>query len=235
MRKARVVAASLVVVLLVAGQAEALILDALTHSGYHVTPDADMDLDGNGGLMSMTPWATVLLTSGPGNRGMDFNTPQDFIDSGAIGQTVNYMNLFIGTFHAPEDGSYEFRNAGDDDRAGIWLDLDRDGVFESSTPGLGSNRGEQLSWEDGGTKTVTLTGGLDYMFAATHGQYGDNSRCDFRIKTPAMMGQRLIKPTDPEQAGLWTTEAPPVIPEPTTLSLMALGGLVLLRRRRRKR
>jgi len=179
-------------------------VDALAHKGYHVQPDADMNLDNNSGLMAITPWGEALLTDGPGGRGLDFDNDTDFINTGAIGRNDNYMNLFLATFHAPEDGNYEFRNAGDDDRAGIWIDLDRDGIFESSVPGLGSNRGEQLSWEDGGTKSVSLTGGLDYLVAFTHGEYGGGSRCDFRFKTPSMGSQVVVKPSDPAQAGLWS-------------------------------
>ena len=198
----------------------------LLHTGYHEQPDANMYLHGNGGLMAMEPYGTALLTDGPGGRGLDFNTDDDFINTGAVGRSDNYMNLFWGCFNAPEDGTYEFRNAGDDDRCGIWLDLDQDGVFESSVAGLGSNRGEQLSWEDGGLKTVELAAGT-YMFAVTHGEYTNGARVDVRFKTPSMFGQVIVKPSDLAQAGMWTT-----VPEPATLSLLVLGGLAVLKRRR---
>ena len=187
--------------------------NALRHTGYHKKPDADMYLDNNGGLMAMAPYGAALLTDGPGGRGLDFNSDQDFIDTGAIGRYDEHMSLFFGCFNAPVSGNYEFRNAGDDDRCGIWLDLDQDDVFESSLPGLGSNRGEQLSWEDGGTKTVYLDVG-SYMFAVTHGEYGGGSRVDVRFKTPAMGGQVIIKPSDPAQAGMWTTVPVPVSEPP---------------------
>jgi len=175
----------------------------LTHTGYHVQPQADMDLNNNGGLMALVPYGTTTLTVGPGGRGLDFNNDTDFINSGAINQADNYMNLFLGYFNPQETGTFQFRNAGDDDRGGIWLDLDQDGVFESTTPGLGSDRGEQLSWEDGAAKSVTLTNGLSYRIAFTHGEYGGGSRCDFRFKAPSMAAEAIVKPSDPAQYGMW--------------------------------
>ena len=179
--------------------------NALRHTGYHVAPDGPMDLNGNGGMMAMTPFGTAELTNGPGNRGLDFDNDGDFTATGAIGQNDNYTNLFLGYFTAPTDGSYTFRNNGDDDRAGIWLDLDQDGTFESSTPGLGSNRGEQLSWEDGGGKTVDLTGGQRYLVGFTHGEWGGGSSTDMRVTTPALT-ERVVEPADAAQAGLWSWE-----------------------------
>jgi len=178
-------------------------INALKHFGFHYNNDSHLDLNDNGGVMAATPYASALLTDGPAGRGLDFDNDNDFKATGAINQNDNYMNLFIGFFTPPETGTYGLRNAGDDDRAGIWLDLDRDGVFESTTPGLGSNRGEQLSWEDGGNKQVALTAGLSYMVAFTHREGGGGSRCDFRFTTPSV-AERIIKPSDPAQAGLWS-------------------------------
>ncbi len=181
----------------------------LLHKGFNdQNNDNYLDLNDNGGLMALSPYGTAVLTDGPGGRGLDFDSDADFTDAGVIGQNDYYANLFIGYFHPPVDGAYLFRNAGDDDRGGIWLDLDQDGVFESSTPGLGSNRGEQLSWEDGGAKEVELTGGERYMVAFTHREGTGGSRCDFRFRI--LYGpEMIIKPSDPAQAGLWSyVEAP---------------------------
>ncbi|NQT40558.1 MAG: PEP-CTERM sorting domain-containing protein [Planctomycetes bacterium] len=187
--------------------------DAIGHYGYHINNDGlAMDLNNNAGMMGGGDPTTgpsffgkAFLKEGPGNRGLDFNDDTDFRNTGAIGQNDNYSNLWTGTLHvdAANAGNWEFRNAGDDDRAGIWLDLDQDGVFESSTPGLGSNRNEQLSWEDGGTKTVSLAAG-DYLVGFTHREGGGGSRADFRFKSPTMGGQVIVKPADPAQADLWT-------------------------------
>lgn len=201
--------------------------NALRHTGYHKMLVGDLNLHNNGGLMAMTPYGTTFLTNGPGSRGLDFNSDADFINSGAVGRADNYMNLFFGCFNAPVTGTYTFRNAGDDDRCGIWIDLDQDGIFESSTPGLGTNRGEQLSWDEGSLHTVSLNAGA-YMFAVTHGETTGNSRVDVRFKIP-LGHEVIINPSLPAQDGLWTT-----VPEPATLTLLALGGLTVLRRRRRR-
>ncbi|MFP4057067.1 MAG: autotransporter-associated beta strand repeat-containing protein [Candidatus Brocadiia bacterium] len=187
---------------------------ALSHYGYHENPQAPMDLHNNGGLMGGGDPTTrpsfygyALLTEGPGGRGLDFNNDGDFRNTGAIGRNDHYMNLFLGTLHvdAANAGDWQFRNAGDDDRGGIWIDLDQDGIFQA--PG-GFRSGENISWEDGGTKTLSLAAG-DYMVAFTHGEYTGGSRCDFRFRSPTMGGQRVVKPADPAQLSLWTTEVTP--------------------------
>jgi len=179
------------------------ILNAIEHRGFHINNDNLMDIHNNGGLMAETPWGTAILTDGPGGRGLDFDDDNDFINTGAIGRADNYMNLFLGTLHVTTAGDYSFRNAGDDDRGAFWLDLDQDGVFESTQSGLGSNRGEQLSYEDGGTKTVNLAIG-DYLYAGMHREGGGGSRIDLRINGPTLAGEEIIKPTDPDQDGLWS-------------------------------
>jgi len=184
--------------------------DALNHYGYHTGPNGVMDLNNNGGMMGggdptqgPTFHGQALLTDGPAGRGLNFDNDGDFTATGAIGQNDNYSNMWIGLVFAPETGQYEFRNMGDDDRGGIWIDLDQDGVFESSTAGLGSNRGEQLSWEDGGWKAVTLTAGESYMIAFTHSEGTGGSRADFAFHTPSIGGDTRVKPSDPAQAGIW--------------------------------
>ena len=47
--------------------------DALLHQGFHIRPDADMNLHNNGGVMAKTPYGEALLTDGPEGRGLDFD------------------------------------------------------------------------------------------------------------------------------------------------------------------
>jgi len=192
----------------------------LNHYGFRRYPgdSAMMDLDNNNatGMMSDGDPTThanltgqAMLTTGPGGRGLDFNDDNDFVAAGVIDTSIsgwndNYTNLWIGTLHVDSAGAgnWEFRYSDIDDWRGMWLDLNQDGIFESSTPGLGSNRGEQLAWQDGGTKTVSLAAG-DYLVAFTHLEGGGGSRAEVQFKSPSMGGQAVINPNDPAQAGLW--------------------------------
>ncbi|MFT5527215.1 MAG: hypothetical protein ACI9HK_005197, partial [Pirellulaceae bacterium] len=198
--------------------------DALGHYGYHRNNDnTTLDLNNNGGMMGGGNPLTFLnfegaglLTDGPGNRGLDFNNDADFRavnatilddasgDGRVIDQNDNYSNLFVGFLNvsAADAGVWGLRNAGDDDRAGHWIDLNQNGVFESTTAGLGDNRGEQLSWENTGNKQVTLAAG-SYLVAFTHREGGGGSRADFRFTRPGG-SEQIIKPSDPAQAGLWS-------------------------------
>ena len=178
--------------------------NALEHRGYNgESNDSNLDLNNNGGLMSMAPYGTAILTDGPGSRGLDFDNDGDFTSTGAVGQNDNYANLFIGYFIAPTTGNYQFRINQDDDRSGIWLDRDRDGVFESTVAGLGSDRGEQLRWENQTAATVTLTNGLSYLVGFVHREGGGGSGIHVMFKTPAMSSETTVKPGDPAQAGMW--------------------------------
>jgi autotransporter-associated beta strand protein len=186
--------------------------DALNHYGFHTGVEALLNLDGNGGLLNAGRpaehphfAAVVAFTTGPGNRGLDFDNDQDFLAAGAVGQVDNYANIWLGYLNVPAGagGNWVLRCAADDDRAGIWLDLNQNGVLESSTPGLGSNRGEQLAWEDSGAKTVNLAPGA-YLVAFTHLEFGGGSQADFRYRSPSMGAEAVIRPADPAQAGLWS-------------------------------
>lgn len=194
------------------GTATTTIDNALSHYGYH-TPNATtdgtvLDLNGNGGLLGgaaspLNPangpnyFGQSILTAGPGGRGLDFNSDADFTATGAIGQADNYSNLFVGILHvsAANAGAWTFQNAGDDDRGGIWVDINGDGTFTSSTAGLGDNRGEQVSWENGTVRTVNLTAG-DHLVAFVHRELTGGSGIDIRFKSPTMALAVPIKPAD---------------------------------------
>ena len=219
-----------------------VIPDAIRHYGYHYWgPDGMMDLDNNnaGGMMGggnpmVGPgfFGQAILTDGPGGRGLDFNGHDDFIATGVIGQPFNYCNMWLGTFTAAESGTHEFRSMDSFTWAGIWIDLDQDGVFKSTTPGLGSDRGEQLSWEDDGWPgwwPVTLTAGESYLVAFT--QQRDSSggwpTADFAFRTPSIGGETRVKPADPAQAGLWSIVVPSAafVQSGATLNILDGGAL----------
>jgi len=204
--------------------------NALRHTGYHGHSNENyMNLDNNGGLMALTPVGTTTLTLGPGNRGLDFNSDAEFIAAGAVSHTDNYANLFVGYFTPPETGTYRFDIQQDDDRSGIWLDLDRDGVFESRAPGLASDNGEQLAWEDQTEKYVDLEAGRDYMFAVTHREGGGGSGIHARFRLPSGAYPN-IKPGDPAQAGMWSYPIEPSLRltlENTSVSNVTAGAAYL--------
>ncbi|HOD82687.1 MAG: Autotransporter-associated beta strand repeat protein [Planctomycetes bacterium ADurb.Bin126] len=188
--------------------------DGLRHYGFHINNDGlAMDLNNNAGMYNLgnppaftSFYGQAVLTSGPGNRGLDFNDDNDFINTGAIGQVDNYSNLFVGYLHvdAATAGDWNLRINQQDDPTGIWIDLDRDGVFESATAGLGSDRGEQLLWSTVGTRTVSLAAG-DYLVAFTHREGGGGSGIEAQFQAPGMSALTTIKPSDPAQAGIWQT------------------------------
>ena len=97
-----------------------------------------------------------------------------------------------------------------DDWQTMFIDLDRDGVFNDlgqydgnpADQSLGGSRGEQLSWNDGGTKVVNLGAG-DYLVAMTHLEGGGGSRIEYQFRSPSMGGQVVVNPASPTQAGLW--------------------------------
>ena len=190
-------------------------LNGFLHYGYHFRNNGvAMDLNNNGGMYNngdpeafQNYFGTSILTSGPDGRGLDFNLDQDFQDAGAIDTTRNdnYHNLFVTELVVPptEVGDWEFRRVADDDQMGIWLDIDQDGIFESTTSGLGSDRGEQLQWDnDGAAKIVNLAAGR-YLFAVTHSEGAGGSQVHVEFKAPSMPGRVTIKPSDPAQDGFW--------------------------------
>ncbi len=214
-----------------AGQAMLGFTHGLSHYGFHVFDAAELNLDGNGGLFNGGDPAARsdfeglgLLTDGPGGRGLDFDNTADFRavpasiqddasgDGFVIDQDEDFSNLFLTVLHvdAANAGNWEFQINFSNDHAGVWLDLDQDDIFQSTSPGLGSNRGEQLLWNSfgpGGTATVNLAPG-DYLLAFTHGQGPTSSQLDIRIKSPTMSALAPVKPTDPDQDGFyWTTWA----------------------------
>jgi fibronectin-binding autotransporter adhesin len=188
--------------------------NGLMQYGYHTGPNGVMDLNNAGGMMGggdptqgPTFYGQAELTSGPGGRGLDFNNDGDFRATGAVGQDNNYSNMWLGVLIPDESGNWSFRRNADDDRVGIWLDIDQDGVFESTAAGLSTNNGEQLMWEDTGTKTVVLTAGQEYMIAFTHSEGSGGSQAEFQFQSPSL-SMRTIKPLDAAQAELWRYKAP---------------------------
>ena len=164
-----------------------------------------------------------ILTSGPRGNGLNFDDDNDFLGTGAVDQGDNYKNLFVGYLNVSpaEAGRWEFRMSDLDDWQTMFIDLDRDGVFNdlgqydgnTADQSLGGSRGEQLSWNDGGTKVVNLAAG-NYLVAMTHLEGGSGSRIEYQFRSPSMGAQAVINPASPTQAGLWS----PLAACPQTMS-----------------
>ena len=99
-----------------------------------------------------------------------------------------------------------------DDIAGIWVDIDGDGVLELSgafgdTGGGNNQKGELISYEDDNDwKTVALAAG-DHLIAFTHREGTGGSTAEFQIKSPTMTAGQIVKPTSPQQTAFYPLSA----------------------------
>jgi len=130
---------------------------------------ADLDLDGNGGLLAMTPVGSGFVANGPGGRGFDFNDAGDFwgsmVDDDGNpqpGRSDQFQILYTAYFFAHTSGNYEFGVPDLDGENQIWLDRDRDGTFESA-----GDLGSELILPNRGTGAVSLAAG-HYRFAIAY-------------------------------------------------------------------
>ncbi|MFC1805603.1 beta strand repeat-containing protein [Planctomycetota bacterium] len=206
--------------------------DALSHFGFHNNSTSQLYVQNNGGVIMGGVSATGdpathanfeghgLLTNGPGGRGLDFNNDTDFRnvpasiqddasgDGFVIDRGDNYLNLFWGTLTvtAGTAGVWTFDAQANDDQNGFWIDLDRDGIFESTRGGLGDSQGptdEQITWDDNNARTVTLAEG-EYMVAFTHREGSGGSQIDFEFRNDTSHTSLTnLTPGDPSQAGMW--------------------------------
>ncbi|MDF1739372.1 MAG: autotransporter-associated beta strand repeat-containing protein, partial [Verrucomicrobiales bacterium] len=199
----------------------------LNHYGFRRdSGDAVFDLNNNGGgLNSGDPaghssyTGEALLTGA-----LRFPDEASLLASGVFdtsisGYTDNFVNVWVGYLNTTETGILQLQRVLQDDWTGMWIDLDQDGVLESTSPGRGSNRGEQVAYNDGGLKTVNLTNPLGtgrYLVAFTQLEGGGNSAAGFQFKLPSGASLSDVNPGDPAQAGLWTGYIPVTIDNDVT-------------------
>ena len=179
----------------------------LLHQGYLENPgsDADLNLDNNGGLLAKQAVGSSHFVNGPGNRGIQFNNDNEFRAAiPEITRNDRYQTLISGALIAPRNGTYELGISRQDDRVAIWLDLDRDGTFESA----GDKGNEQIrNAGQQGYVDLELEAGL-YRVAFLHREGGGGSFMHIGITLPG--GSRMnVQPGHPSQQGLWagTSEA----------------------------
>ncbi|NQT39120.1 MAG: hypothetical protein HQ581_16595, partial [Planctomycetes bacterium] len=173
--------------------------DGFGMSGFMIggRNDSNLDFAGGGGLLSETPVGSTL-----------FDGLLDINGDGAfralipeITRNDDYQSLFTGTLTVDpaSAGNHRFEMANKDDRTVIWVDLDQDGAFSHT----GTAGDEQMFGLNNGNRTVNLAAG-EYAVAMGHMEHGGGSRIRALIQTPAF-GNRVIDPSDPAQAGLWST------------------------------
>lgn len=193
--------------------------NALNYYGYRRDGgDAVFNLHNNGGaLNNFNPTAhptftgqTLLTTP------LSFADENAFLASGVFNFNIagfndNYVNVWMGYLNSTEIGTWQFQRTLQDDWTGIWIDIDQDGVFESTAAGLGTNRGEQVAYNDAAVKSVTLSNPLGtgrYLVAFTHLEGGGGANAGFNFKSPSGASLATINPGLAAQAGLWTPLAP---------------------------
>ena len=174
--------------------------------GYHQPPNNNYFNDINTllALPALGPGTMVLgEPNNPAATGFFFDGDADFQNAGiGITQADQYMDLWLADFNAPEDGDYLFRMDQKDDFTSIWLDLDQDGLFETS----GSNGSERLGGNGNFTSpNIPLTAGQTYKIALAHGEGGGASKFRAWVQTPSL-SMRVIKPLEVAQNGLFTID-----------------------------
>jgi autotransporter-associated beta strand protein len=159
------------------------------------------------GTQLRAPDATINLTGPvtiPNNAAGDgsFST---LFNKNAGGQ--RFTAGFFGRLTAPENGLYQFQVGTVDDLGGFWVDLDRNGVFEST----GSAGNELISGQgccgDGPVGQATLVAGQTYNIAFAVEDTGGDSGLSARFKRPADAALIPVNPGDAGQAGLWSAGA----------------------------
>ena len=176
-------------------------LNSFLGLGYHAKHDNvyfnDIEL-----LKAFPPTGSRVFQSGP-KQGLHLDNDTDFQNLKiGINQRDNYMSLFLAYFKPPVDGYYQFRCDSPDDKFALWIDLDRNGVFEES----GSNGEEKILVQLGYSPSsfysdmINLTVGIDYQIAIAHGEGNGGSRLKPYILTPEE-DWRIIDPSDPSQDG----------------------------------
>ena len=181
--------------------------NALLHKGFkqnNINNDR-LNFENDGGLFQDSPAGEKVFTTGPANRGINFENDGRFRSAGVgINRNDNFQNLFTGYLRAPADGIYHIQVASEDDAASVWLDLDQDGVFEAT----GEN-GSELLYENyaTGNKPLDLSHGL-YRIAVGHRERSAGSRLRINFYKPAANRpafSMVLQPSHPDQDGYWFT------------------------------
>ncbi|HUT09345.1 MAG TPA: LamG-like jellyroll fold domain-containing protein [Thermoguttaceae bacterium] len=167
------------------------------------------DGTGTGGLLGEVPDQTLEGADAIVGR-IDYRNDNDFrngdaglnsVGFSALQQNDNYETLFFGTFNAPETGIYEFGTNRTDDVARIYLDMNQNGVFETSENELIVTRN---CCGNAYNPWVPLTEGESYKYAIAHREGTGGSNIEPTLKLPSWDTRQTVEPGAASQAGLWT-------------------------------
>jgi len=184
--------------------------NGMIHYGYHINNDgAALNLNNNGGMMGGGDPTNgpnyngqALFVEGPQGTGLWYDGDGNFKWNGVINQNDNYSNMWLGYIdvEAGETGAWHFWRTNQDDMTALWIDLDRDGTFESDGT-LGGNKGEQIMYNSG-DMGVTLPDVGKYMVAFLHREGTGGSKIGFDFQSP-VLSRRRVYPGQAEQNNLW--------------------------------
>ncbi|MCH8048377.1 MAG: PEP-CTERM sorting domain-containing protein [Planctomycetes bacterium] len=181
--------------------------------GYALV-DGVGDGTGTGGLLGETPNVETVITGridyqedGDFQNGNARGGPDNPVQSLGLTRNDDFLSLFIGTFTMKESGTLALGTERSDDPVRIYLDLNQNGVFETS-------EGELIATNGTGCcvpifpPAFDLEAG-DYLYAAVQHEFGGGSQIEptFEITNTATtnIGRTTITPGDPAQAGFWST------------------------------
>jgi hypothetical protein len=180
--------------------------NGFTGYGYHVTPN-DGYFNNVEALRGLSPLTTATLVQGepsdPATNGFYFDTDSDFQNAGiGITQNDQYMDLFLADFNAPDTGNYKFQIDNLAGSGSIWLDLDQNGIFE--TTGLSGN--EKMGGNGNfSSDNVALVGGQAYQIAIAHGKVTGTSSFQAWFLSPSGTSDIIIADFEGGSYGNWTT------------------------------
>jgi hypothetical protein len=159
------------------------------------------------GTQLRAPQATISLTGAVdivNNPAADASFSTLF-NTNAAGQ--RFTAGFFGRLTAPENGLYQFQVTNVDDLAGFWVDLNRNGIFEST----GSAGSELISSQGccgvGPIGEATLVAGQTYNIAFAIEDTGGDSGLSVNFKRPSDAAPILVNPGSAAQADVWSTNA----------------------------
>ncbi|MBT5690638.1 MAG: DUF5011 domain-containing protein, partial [Opitutae bacterium] len=160
-------------------------------SGWLVGGRSDglVDLDENGGILTLSPVGSTLF-----NDQVYFNGDASFRSAlHQINRNDDFQIVVSGYFQALSAGEYEFGTEVPDDRSSFWIDLDGDGVF--STDGLKGNERTTQADARGGYSIVSLDPGF-YKVAMAYSEHAGGARIDARYRS-------LVISDEPMEPTLW--------------------------------